>query len=167
MSNGQERVEKHPIAQLMGFMNEVVVNLIRDDARKQKRQPQWESLDVAVSDANGGDGAALAERVADAEADVSEEALLPSERTALQWVVLQAIAQLSQQQQEIIRLDVANEWTLNDNEIADILGTTVSTVRNQRSRAMSKLRESLQVLCAKDPNVNELLSDFLSRWRDA
>ncbi len=172
MRNVRERVEKHPIAQLMGFMNEVAVNLIRDDARKQKRQPQWESLDAAVGDANDGDGATLADRVADAEADVSEEALSPSGKAALQRVVRQAFGELSQQQQAIIQLDVANEGTLSDKEIAEILHTqyarvTANTVRNQRSRARDKLRESLQALRAKDANVDELLSDFLSRWRDA
>jgi RNA polymerase sigma factor (sigma-70 family) len=162
-----QRAEKHPIAQLMGFMNEVAVNLIRDDARRRTRQPQWESLDGAVGDANDGDGTALVDVVTDPETDVVEEVLLSFERTALRRVVLRVLAQLPLRQQEIIRLDFANEGTLKDNEIADILDTTVGTVRNRRSLARSKLRESLQALRAKDENVDELLSNFFLRRRDA
>ncbi|MCS6863334.1 MAG: sigma-70 family RNA polymerase sigma factor [Abditibacteriales bacterium] len=167
MENVQEQVGKHPIAQLIGFTNVVALNIIRDDARQQKRQPLQASLDEMREDANDGDGATLADSIADAETDVSEEALSSFGRTALRRAVHQALAQLSQQQRAIIRLDIANEWELTDNEIANILSTTVNTVRNQRSRAMERLRESLQALCDKSPDFGGLLSDFLSRWRDA
>jgi RNA polymerase sigma factor (sigma-70 family) len=171
MRDTREKVKKHPVAQLIGFMNTVARNIIIDDARKQERQPMLESMDETIGDGNGGDGTLLVDTIADVTTDVAEKATENVSRVRLRQVVRQTFAELSQQQQAIIHLDAGSEWTLKDEEIADILRdrykkVTANTVRNQRHRAMGKLKESIQAWRESDEDVDELLKSFLSRWRD-
>ncbi len=54
-----------------------------------------------------------------------------------------AIAALSERQRVVITLVYGYEWTLS--EVAELLGTTKSTVQNHAERGLARLRKSLGV----------------------
>jgi RNA polymerase sigma-70 factor, ECF subfamily len=107
----------------------IALNLVRDHA-KNRRQSFWRGLiglDLAT------------EHEPRAENPLAERILLAREQ--LQSVE-KALTCLSQQQREVFLLRFGEEMSLE--EIANVLGVRIGSVKAQLSRATSKLREILK-----------------------
>ena len=106
-------------------------NLCLDELRKKKRRPQ---TSLSVQDEEGEEREL---EIADP-APVPEEALLQKEQ---QRAVALAMEQLPPEQREILQLRVVQE--LPYEQIAEILGLPVGTVKSRLARARIQLKKNL------------------------
>lgn len=100
--------------------------------------------------------------------NVPVEVLENVEREAQRREMPRAFGELSRLQQQILRMDYAGDPreknSVDDRKIADLLDTTVKTVRVERSRAKKRLREHYAAQGYKgitNDRLDELLSDFV------
>lgn len=167
MGNVPENDSQHPIARLRAFMGLIARQVNTDFARRRERRPEMVPLGGTRGEDDEEDGIALEESLMNAEANPAEDVLAHHERVALRRMVRRALAtaRLSSQQWAIMRCKYVEE--LSNVDIAGILRTTAGNVGVQLDEVRKKLRRSMEILRLQDTDVDQLLTDFLSRWRDA
>lgn len=73
----------------------------------------------------------------------AERTTAPADTPEFEPGLVRALSQLSEMQRSVVYLVDGCDWGLT--ETADLLGVSVSTVRNHRSRGMKHLRAALEV----------------------
>jgi RNA polymerase sigma-70 factor (ECF subfamily) len=113
----------------------IAMNLVRDHARN-RRQAFWKRLFQRPADEP--DVESAAESVKDARSGPDRQ-LLAKEELGAVW---EAVAELAPQQREVFVLRFAEELSLD--EIADVLGVKVGTVKAHLSRALTAVRTKVR-----------------------
>ncbi len=129
------------------WLNQIVLNLFYDELRKRPRRLSTVSLDQSI-EADNGEGEFLRE--------VKDKGLLPDEKTSnkeLAAVIRQAMAQLPEQFRTAIVLRELQG--LRYEEIAEIAGCELGTVKSRIARARSRLQEILKPYLALEKKAAE------------
>jgi RNA polymerase sigma-70 factor (ECF subfamily) len=107
---------------LGAFVRGTAVNMINNQARARARRPRWDPIDDALSAV---DQAASLERDCDVQ------------------LVRRCLSGFAPQEQQVLTLSLVEG--LKPGEIAARLGTSSEVVRQQKSRALRRLREKLDM----------------------
>lgn len=149
--------EGRAVRRLIGYIHRVADNLLADSGHRSSPV----SLDEPATPGGDGTASPLAERLRHPGEDVCSTVTGEAERDAVTRILMAQFGELTPQQRAILRLDLACDRELPDADIAAALKTTPNCVRNQRSRALARLRAALDRLSIEDAES----AAWLERYR--
>lgn len=120
----------------LGFVYRIVVNLVRDRARSDRRKPWVRFMDLWCAE-NDGDSRAEPVEFADAALDPQFGAI----RNARDKALRVAILELPVDFREVLVLHHLQQMDVR--EVAEVVGVPVGTVKSRLGRARARLRTAL------------------------
>jgi RNA polymerase sigma-70 factor, ECF subfamily len=120
----------------LGFVYRIVINLVRDRARSERRKPWVRFMDLCRAENDGGIRSEPVE-LADAELNPQHDAI----RNARDKALRAAILELPVDFREVLVLHHLQQMDVR--EVSEVVGVPVGTVKSRLGRARLRLRTAL------------------------